>query len=125
MAGVPTSLTAWVTCATARSCPSCLTSHSRSSTLPPPSSHSRTSPLSSRCRNAILARYEVANYWGNFVNSGNPNTPLAVAPYWDAYNRTTDLTNVFLTGVSTPGTVEVTALQGSTCDFWDSIGYQY
>ena len=69
--------------------------------------------------------YELADYWGNFVNSASPNTPLAVAPVWTAYNRSTDLTIDFETGLSKPATLQVAALQSDTCDFWDSLGYQY
>lgn len=68
---------------------------------------------------------ELASYWGNFVNSGAPNGPLPVAPTWTPYNRTTDLTLVMATGLSRPASTLVSALQTSTCDFWDSIGYQY
>lgn len=69
--------------------------------------------------------YEMAAYWGNMITSGSPNTPLAVSPVWLPYNTSTDNTLLFLAGATQPATTQVNRLQDITCDFWDSIGYQY
>lgn len=70
-------------------------------------------------------RYELADFWGNFVNSGNPNKPISVAPTWSPFASSGNLTAVFLVGNPTPESEMMPNIQEGTCDFWDHLGYQW
>lgn len=58
--------------------------------------------------------------WGNFAQSGNPNTPTPQSVNWPAYSISSDQDM----DLATPPALETGYLQ-SECDFWDSIGYHH
>eukprot|EP00042_Codosiga_hollandica_P048698 m.549261 g.549261 ORF g.549261 m.549261 type:complete len:523 (-) comp57724_c1_seq5:59-1627(-) len=58
-------------------------------------------------------------YWGNFINSGNPNGPTV--PNWPAH-QTGDNQVLW---IQSSGIVSTTDPRATYCDFWDHQGYSF
>ena len=62
--------------------------------------------------------HQMATYWGNFVNNGDPNVGLAVPMQWPKYNVRSDTSILLNLNISTQ-----TGLHAEQCQLLDEIGY--
>jgi hypothetical protein len=62
----------------------------------------------------------MATYWGNFITSGNPNSPLPTELNWPVYSALADPLMVF----ETPASQVLSGVLNSTCNFFDELGYK-
>jgi acetylcholinesterase/cholinesterase len=70
----------------------------------------------------LILTAQMSNYWGNFANTGNPNTgPNPVGVQWPQYNSAGGFQNIIL---ETPQISTESLEYNSICQFWNTVGYE-